>query len=571
MEACGRGDEAGEEEEVEAPRKKSKKAPAKKAVSGEATWEYEDDSGSWLAFASDDMEMLEAKMEEVGVKGKFDTTAFSFNAVHQTLYTVNFSTMKQLNTESGKARKIRRSLGDEDEAPKPAAKKKAAAAPKAAPAAKKAKMEVPPPSPAKSPSKGGGGRKPDRSVPDGSSYAIHQDYDSKLMQTNIGSDNNNKFYIIQVLCKGGTYYTWNRWGRLGAEGQNKLENHGGNAADAIKSFQKKFKDKTKNNWSDRDSFVKYTGKYQLVEIDEGDDGSGGGDAVLGKLSEKQINKGQAVLAELRAALEGGGAKSNLIELSGSYYSYIPTKSGMKQPPPIADFEILQEKENLLEFWLRMGFEETASSTSNNPLAGLRERAIPLTLSEAASTITDTGSIVSSNTRGAELAKKKAGKPRKTMGPEKYASIVLYTGNSIYKALNQALRVQHHAVPKYFNYLRLFLEAMNCLPQQKTTLWRGIGVDLYDDYEEGSVVTWWSVSSCTSDKGVATNFMSSLGGGCTFLTLECKTAVDIAPLSIYSSEKESLLAPGTMLRVLSRERKGKVAHIHVEEIGNAIDS
>ena len=48
--------------------------------------------------------MLEAKMEEVGVKGKFDTTAFSFNAVHQTLYTVNFSTMKQLNTESGKVR-----------------------------------------------------------------------------------------------------------------------------------------------------------------------------------------------------------------------------------------------------------------------------------------------------------------------------------------------------------------------------------------------------------------------------------------------------------------------------------
>ena len=38
---------------------------------------------------------------------------------------------------------------------------------------------------------------------------------------------------------------------------------------AIKSFEKKFKDKTKNNWSDRNNFVPQTGKYTLIEMDTG--------------------------------------------------------------------------------------------------------------------------------------------------------------------------------------------------------------------------------------------------------------------------------------------------------------
>ena len=36
-------------------------------------------------------------------------------------------------------------------------------------------------------------------------------------------------------------------------------------------------------------------------------------------------------------------------------------------------------------------------------------------------------------------------------------------------------------------------------------------------------------------------------------IDCKTAMDITPLSLYPSEKESLLAPGTQLKVKSRKR------------------
>ena len=42
---------------------------------------------------------------------------------------------------------------------------------------------------------------------------VVDDYDCMLNQTNIG-DNNNKFYVIQVIEYAGGYYLWNRWGRV---------------------------------------------------------------------------------------------------------------------------------------------------------------------------------------------------------------------------------------------------------------------------------------------------------------------------------------------------------------------
>lgn len=54
----------------------------------------------------------------------------------------------------------------------------------------------------------------------------------------------------------------------GEGGQNNLAGPS-NVDTAIKNFEKKFKDKTKNNWSDRDNFVSHAGKYTLIEV-EGD-------------------------------------------------------------------------------------------------------------------------------------------------------------------------------------------------------------------------------------------------------------------------------------------------------------
>lgn len=56
----------------------------------------------------------------------------------------------------------------------------------------------------------------------------------------------------------------------GEMGQSKL-NTFKTVEDAVKDFEKKFKDKTKNSWSDRENFSPQPGKYTLIEVDGDED------------------------------------------------------------------------------------------------------------------------------------------------------------------------------------------------------------------------------------------------------------------------------------------------------------
>ncbi|KAK2857977.1 hypothetical protein Q7C36_005896 [Tachysurus vachellii] len=234
-------------------------------------------------------------------------------------------------------------------------------------------------------------RKPDSLCPL-SDAEVHEDFDCMLNQTNIGN-NNNKFYVIQVLLSGGKYYCWTRWGRVGEAGQNSLA--GPSAVDAAtKNFEKKFKDKTKNNWSDRDNFVSHTGKYTLIEVDGDQDAEVQVDAVsnrpvaaknilpctvdsatqrlikfifdndmfkeamermnldikkmpLGKLSKQQIAKGFEALEAIEEAIKKKSNKNKLTELTSKFFTIIPHNFGRSRPPVIEDDDILQKKKEML--------------------------------------------------------------------------------------------------------------------------------------------------------------------------------------------------------------------------------
>lgn len=230
--------------------------------------------------------------------------------------------------------------------------------------------------------------KPDDRFPMASSSEVFGDYDCMLNQTNIGH-NNNKYYVIQVLKCGSTYYSWNRWGRVGEPGMNK--NTGFTDVNAaIKDFEKKFKDKTKNNWSDRNKFKPVPGKYTMIEMageaeDEPDapvakpsgptspctldaptqsliklifDNDMFKDAMksfdidvkkmpLGKLSKTQIAKGFECLDEIEKALNAKKPNSVLTELSSKFYTLIPHDFGRRIPPSINDHESLRQKMDML--------------------------------------------------------------------------------------------------------------------------------------------------------------------------------------------------------------------------------
>jgi len=470
-------------------------------------------------------------------------------------------------------------------------KRAAEAAPSGSPKLKKSKSSesVPAPSPPpkmkkskssellenakKAASTGGnkkaGGRAVDPRAPNAASLKVVDDYAVKLNQTHIDA-NNNKFYIIQVLEGSGKYYAWNRWGRVGEDGQNSMKPCPTLDA-AIKDFESKFKAKTSNNWANKDSFKPVNGKYIIVETE---DASGGQQesAPMGKLTEAQIGKGQKVLEKLGAALQKGSSQAELEKMSSEFYSLVPHNFGRNRPPAISTNEMLQGKVELLKFYLRMGFEVDEEEKGATPISGVMNMPVPASLTEAASGLCSKGDIDKSDKKGADFAKTQAGKPTKTMAAKLYGAIMLYTSNAIYQDLNKSLRDENRAkIKRYFKYLRLFFESMDHLPKQKRQLWRGLSVDLHDNpqYKVGSTVTWWGVSSTTADINVAKNFAKGCGGNCTVITLETKTATDISAITFYSNEKECLLSPGTQLKVKSNKRVGKVTEITVEEVGRAI--
>ncbi|GAM21098.1 hypothetical protein SAMD00019534_042730, partial [Acytostelium subglobosum LB1] len=218
-------------------------------------------------------------------------------------------------------------------------------------------------------------------------------YDATLNQTEI-KNNNNKFYIIQLLESDNSknYYVWNRWGREGQVGQSKVFSHGTSLSSAISDFSKKFQDKTKNAFSNRANFHKVAGKYDMVEIDYTVDTKDHDEKKkpkkkvehkaecsldtrvqnfiklifdlkmmkrtmieaefdlkkmpLGKLSKNQIKKGYEVLKEIEEVIKRGG-RGDLTALSSRFYTIIPHVFGMRVPPVINSFIMLQQKMDML--------------------------------------------------------------------------------------------------------------------------------------------------------------------------------------------------------------------------------
>lgn len=93
-----------------------------------------------------------------------------------------------------------------------------------------------------------GGAAVDSLVPNKDSFRVFKDsskvYSATLNQSNLDA-NNNKFYIIQILQneQNGSFFVWNRWGRVGVPGQNALRGPMPQAK-AIQEYINKHHDKT---------------------------------------------------------------------------------------------------------------------------------------------------------------------------------------------------------------------------------------------------------------------------------------------------------------------------------------
>ncbi|XP_071530154.1 protein mono-ADP-ribosyltransferase PARP3-like isoform X2 [Panulirus ornatus] len=94
---------------------------------------------------------------------------------------------------------------------------------------------------------------------------VHEDFSCRLRFTD---DNNcSKFFIMQVVICNNKFGVFTRWGQEGEEGEWEAKKENG-VKEAIRTFKKKFREKTDNGWDKRDTFLPQPGKFYLQEDEE---------------------------------------------------------------------------------------------------------------------------------------------------------------------------------------------------------------------------------------------------------------------------------------------------------------
>ena len=149
-----------------------------------------------------------------------------------------------------------------------------------------------------------------------------------------------------------------------------------------------------------------------------------------------------------------------------------------------------------------------------------------------------------------------------------ASIILYSmewephEECLYHALNTTLRSEDRRKLKpWFSYLKLVLTALARLPSFPRTVYRGVKLDLSQEYLRGKTFIWWGFSSCTAAIEVLENdqFLGTTGER-TLFTIECESGKDISGHSYYKSEKEILLIAARQFIVESTLRPAPGLHM-----------
>ncbi len=140
--------------------------------------------------------------------------------------------------------------------------------------------------------------------------------------------------------------------------------------------------------------------------------------------------------------------------------------------------------------------------------------------------------------------------------DQVAALHLYTLDcEFYRQLNVMLRDPSHLnLHAYRLWLRVFLSALDQLERADAgmLLWRGVNLDLSASYPRGSTITWWGVSSCTSEVSVAHGFMGNSGAR-TLFRIQAHKAFSLMKYSAFKGQAEFILAPGTQLIVRNVRR------------------
>ncbi|CAF0747060.1 unnamed protein product [Adineta steineri] len=186
-----------------------------------------------------------------------------------------------------------------------------------------------------------------------------------------------------------------------------------------------------------------------------------------------------------------------------------------------------------------------SGYENMPIVSLEEAVEPLV------------SILPRVKSYVRTAKNKCKQPADNLTQDESASIMLYSmewkpmNECLYCALNATLRLENRTKLKpWFLFLRLFLGALFRLPPiSPKTVYRGVKLDLSEQFKEDETFIWWGFSSCTTSiKVLQSEQFLGMNGARTMFTIHCNSARDIRKHSYFPSEDEVLLLAATEFQV-----------------------
>ncbi|KAK5582689.1 hypothetical protein RB653_004274 [Dictyostelium firmibasis] len=83
--------------------------------------------------------------------------------------------------------------------------------------------------------------------------------------------NSNSYYILQIIKTGNTsYWVYCKWGRVGVNSNGGTMEHSHTSLNlALKEFNERFTDKTGIEWNERANYKKQSGKYAIIDLEEG--------------------------------------------------------------------------------------------------------------------------------------------------------------------------------------------------------------------------------------------------------------------------------------------------------------
>ncbi|CAF1449322.1 unnamed protein product [Rotaria sordida] len=157
-----------------------------------------------------------------------------------------------------------------------------------------------------------------------------------------------------------------------------------------------------------------------------------------------------------------------------------------------------------------------------------------------------------------------------------AAVYIYTmewgDTTLYRVLNKALRSENRQALKiWFPYLKLFDTALDKLPTVKEAVWRGVPLDIGKNFTRNQIVTWWSISSCSSSVKIIENFIGN-GKNATLFLIEAVNGKKISGYTEHEYEDEVILRMGTEFRVkantLNHPNGSHVVHLIQIDANNA---